>query len=365
MRTQDAATFTSLSSISPSSASDLVPLLRRNAGTATSISAQHGQTTARGLLSRYALRVSLLEQCSYRCPYCLPGAVQPYTERNRWLSASDYARLAPIFADLGVAKVRFTGGEPLLRADLIDVIQVFRQAMPKTELALTTNGQRLAKIKQELRRSGLDRLTIHIDSLQKERYTRLMGDGDPQEILQTALSLGDIFGQIKINVVLQRGQNDDEMLDFLRLSQETGVEVRFIELMNTGSASEYTKSVFLSGAEALSLLQKQIQIKPIARRHESDPAALYQTETGITFGVIASDTEPFCHVCDRLRLTADGRLRGCLYEAGGTDVGSHLRKNVSAEELRSIVIHGAMQKRSFHPNTANERRPFSMADVGG
>lgn len=314
-----------------------------------------------GRLPRYALRASLLEQCPFRCPYCLPGSVTPPTERARWLSAEEYLRLARLFRARHVTKVRLTGGEPLVRPDVVEIVAAWREAMPDADLALTTNGQRLAAHVDPLAAAGLRRVTIHIDSLRDDRYEALMGPGSPAAILEAATAARRKLAEVKLNVVMQRGKNDDEIDDFLALSARTGFEVRFIELMNTGSADSYTREVFMAGREIVA----KAQGVPVPRRHQSDPAALYRSPDGVVFGVIASDTEPFCSACDRLRLTADGRLRGCLYQSGGVPVGAALKAGASDETLGALLDTGLDDKRSWHPLAAPHRAPFSMADVGG
>ncbi len=313
----------------------------------------------------FALRVSLLEQCPYRCAYCLPGSVTPPTARARWLGAEEHLRLARVFAAAGVEKVRFTGGEPLVRADVAEVIAAWRDAAPDVLRALTTNGQRLGARVAALHEAGLQRLTVHLDTLRPQRYRALMGDGDPAAILADAAWAQARFPEVKLNVVVQRDRNDDELLDFLRLSAETGIEVRFIELMDTGSARAYTRVALVTGAEIVARIAARAGATPVPRRRASDPAALYRTDAGVTFGVIASDTEPFCADCDRLRLTADGRLRGCLYEAGGVPVGDALKAGAGDAELAALVAGAIAGKRSHHPRVATGLAPFSMADVGG
>jgi cyclic pyranopterin phosphate synthase len=325
------------------------------------ISAKPVSTRAVGRLPRYSLRVSVLEQCPFHCPYCAPGSVTPPTDKARWLDAAAYARLGRLFRARGVTKVRITGGEPLARPDVVAIVAAWKEAMPDADLALTTNGQRLAQHVDALANAGLRRVTVHIDSLRDDRYRALMGDSSPSTILEAAHHARAKLAEVKLNVVIQRGKNDDEIADFLALSARTGFEVRFIELMSTGSADEYARHVFVSGAEIV----ERAEGSALARRHASDPAALYRSNSGVVFGVIASDTEPFCSACDRLRLTADGRLRGCLYQSGGVPVGAALKSGASDETLGALLDAGLDDKRSWHPLVAPHRVPFSMADVGG
>jgi GTP 3',8-cyclase len=323
----------------------------------------HGaDAQARGRLARYSLRVSVLEQCQLACGYCNPGSVTPPAARDRWLDASAYLRLARLFRARGVVKVHMTGGEPLVRSDVVDIVAAFKEAMPDADLALTTNALRLAPMVDDLARAGLRRVTVHLDTLRADRYEALMGQGSPATVLAAAARARSALGNVvKMNVVLQRGRNDDELADFLAMSRDTGIEVRFIELMNTGSADEYTRAVFMPGRDVVAALGAT----PLPRRHASDPAALFTSRDGVVFGVIASDTEPFCGDCDRLRLTADGRLRGCLYQSGGIPLGAALASGASDDTIAALIDTGLDDKRSWHPLVAAHRVPFSMADVGG
>lgn len=315
-----------------------------------------------GRLASYSLRVSVLESCSYHCPYCLPGAVTLPTARSHWLTPGHHARLAPLFHARGIHRVRFTGGEPLLRPDLLEVVQAWKAALGKdADLALTTNGQRLGQHLLELKSAGIRRVTIHLDTLREDRYPSLMGSSSPAHILQAASNARELFHEVKFNMVVQRGHNDDELEDFLALSRRMGIQVRFIELMNTGSATGYTQQAFFPGAEVVSRLAAQ----PMERAHPSAPAALFRSPTGVVFGVVASDTQPFCSACDRMRLTADGRVRGCLYQSGGVPLGPALREGASDAVLQGLVDAALDDKRSFHPLAAPHRAPFSMADIGG
>jgi cyclic pyranopterin phosphate synthase len=310
----------------------------------------------------FTLRVSLLDQCQFRCPYCLPGSVDRFTNVKSWLRPDEHAWLAERFVERGVRKVRFTGGEPLLRPDVVEVARAW--AGSGVELALTTNGEHLGDKRDALREAGVTRVSVHIDSLKPDRYRRLMGDADVEAIIDEVEAAARVFDEVKINCVVQRGQNDDELGDFLDLSRARGVQVRFIELMNTGSAPGYVDEVFMTGAQITDAIRAERGAREIPRRHKSDPASLWETGDGTVFGLIASDTQPFCDACDRLRITADGRVRGCLYEPGGSDLRVPLRAGGEAQVERILdeLIGG---KRSYHPSSARARRPFSMADVGG
>jgi cyclic pyranopterin phosphate synthase len=197
-----------------------------------------------------------------------------------------------------------------------------------------------------------------------------MGDlGDVDVVFDAVAAAKDAGLAVKWNVVVQRGRNDDELGAILNEAQQRKLEVRFIELMNTGSARGYVAEVFIAGRDIVDVVAGARRgVRALPRRHPSDPAALYEDGHGTVFGVIASDTEPFCADCDRLRLSADGRLRGCLYQPGGLALGATLRRSVDDEGLHAVaaVLDAALDdKRSHHPLSPLARAPFSMADVGG
>jgi cyclic pyranopterin phosphate synthase len=245
-----------------------------------------------------------------------------------------------------VRKVRLTGGEPLLRPDVADIVEAFARERADVDVALTTNGQHLAARLPALVAAGLDRVTVHVDSLRPDRYRALMGDGSVEAVLAAAEAARAELAEVKLNVVVQRGKNDDELHDFLAWSRRSGVQVRFIELMNTGSAATYTEAAFVAGKDIVARVALRGAVERVARRAPSDP-------------------EPFCDACDRLRLTADGRLRGCLYQAGGVPLGAALKSHPSDEPLVALIEAALDDKRSSHPADAPTRVPFSMADIGG
>jgi cyclic pyranopterin phosphate synthase len=236
--------------------------------------------------------------------------------------------------------------------------------MPAVSLAVTTNGQRLGPRLESARRAGLNAATIHVDSLRAQRYRQLMGEGCLDEVLATIDRAKSVLDVVKLNVVVQRGLNDDELVDFLAWSRGAGVEVRFIELMNTGRARDFTGVHFIAGREILARIGESVRVSSLPRRNPSDPASLYRAGD-VTFGLIASDTQPFCADCNRLRLSPTGQLRGCLYQPEGLPLGAALKAGAGAPELAELLRRSLTTRKSHHPLSELPRTDFSMADVGG
>lgn len=314
-------------------------------------------------MKAYTLRVSVLENCQLRCGYCLSDAHPIFLNKKHWLSLNHYEKIARILQAFSWAKIRFTGGEPLLRSDLASIVSVFSQAFPSVPLALTTNGLRFDKnLAHDLKNSGLGSITFHLDTLRQERYEKIMGRGHVIRVLDALKRAQDLGFKTKINTVVQKNLNSDELINFLYLSKKLRVEVRFIEIMNTGSAANFVAKNFICGQEILALLAKNLKIIPQARAHESDPAELFFVEElGINFGLIASDTRPFCSQCTRLRLSADGRLHTCLYDNDGTQ----LNFEDNEEDILACIKEKIARKISLHPLVQMPRRIFSMSQTGG
>lgn len=307
----------------------------------------------------YTLRVSVLDACQLRCRYCLPNGLETF-KKSAWLTLDNYENIARALQPLGLEKIRFTGGEPLLRPDLPQIIAVFARFFPRVKLAVTTNGLRFSTMKEDLKQAGITQVTFHLDTLRTERYPSVMGRGDVVTVLDAINQALEAGFEVKLNMVVQREVNDDELGDFLTLSQQLGSEVRFIELMNTGSATDYVHKTFMSGQEILALIERHTPVVSVGRPHKSAPAESFlAVAMGIPFGLIASDTEPFCAACNRLRLSADGHLRTCLYEPVGHKL------SFATDDLPARIAHLVAQKTSFHPLQRKERKSFSMSQVGG
>jgi GTP 3',8-cyclase len=284
-----------------------------------------------------SLRISVTDRCNMRCRYCMPEQDYVWLPRASILSFKEIDRLVGIFAGLGVHKVRLTGGEPLLRHDLERLIQMLRRHSRVDDIALTTNGILLARHARELRQAGLERVTVSLDTLRPERmedFARSDRHADVLEGISAALAAG--LG-LKVNAVVIRGYNDDELTDLIDFGRSQGAEVRFIEYMDVGGATGWSLEQVVSQREMLEILARRYgPIAPVGHR-EWAPAERFTLPDGTTFGIIASTTTPFCRTCDRSRLTADGTWLLCLYGERGLDLREALRTGVADDDIAARI----------------------------
>jgi GTP 3',8-cyclase len=269
-----------------------------------------------------SLRVSVTDRCNLRCRYCMPEEEYVWLKREDILSFEEISELVGIFTELGVEKVRLTGGEPLLRRDLGQLVRLLARNRRVRDLALTTNGILLGAQASLLREAGLERVTVSLDTLRPERF-RLMARRDLHaqimEGIAEARRAG--FNQLKINAVVMRGLNDDELADLIEFGRAFDAEVRFIEYMDVGGATRWSAGLVVTRSEILDTLGRQFGgVQPLAAEQGPAPAARYGLPDGTTFGLIASVTRPFCGTCDRARITPDGVGLLCLYASEGVDL---------------------------------------------
>lgn len=285
-----------------------------------------------------SLRISVTDRCNLRCAYCMPEEDYVWLKRDELLSFEEIARLARVFTSLGAGKIRLTGGEPLLRRDLDGLIEQLTSDENLRDLALTTNGVFLRAQAAALRRAGLRRVTVSLDTLQPERFRALTRRDNLQNVLEGIRAAGDAgFDRIKFNTVVVRDFNDDELSDILALARETNAEARFIEYMDVGGATRWTRKAVVARDEMLARLTKTFgRIEPLAGRGAM-PAERYTLADGTTFGIIASVTAPFCGDCDRSRLTVDGVWLLCLYTETGVNLREMLRGGKSVAEIASHI----------------------------
>jgi cyclic pyranopterin phosphate synthase len=283
------------------------------------------------------LRLSVTDRCNLRCSYCMPEPDYVWLPREDILHFEEIETLVDVFTSLGVDKVRLTGGEPLLRRGLPDLVRRLAARPAIGDLAMTTNGVLLAAQARALREAGLHRLTVSLDTLRPDRFRDLTRYDELGRVLDGIATAAPLFPGLKLDTVVIRGVNEDEIVDLVEFARGHGAEIRFIEYMDVGGATHWSGSRVVSRREMLDLLGAHYgEITPVVEP-SSAPADRYRLADGTVFGIISSTTEPFCDSCDRSRLTADGLWYLCLYAAHGTDLRRPLRAGVSADHLATLI----------------------------
>ena len=317
------------------------------------------------------LRISLTDRCSLRCTYCMPEQGMQWLAKPTLLTTEELLRLTALAVDLGIEEVRLTGGEPLLRRDIIDVVTGIRAihgpAGPP-EVSMTTNALGLERTAEALAAAGMGRVNVSLDTLRPDRFRELARRDRLDDTLagiRAAYRAG--LHPLKLNAVLMRGINDDEALDLLDFALEHGYEMRFIEQMPLDAQHGWTREEMVTGAEILASLRQGHELVPVGQRG-SAPAERYLVDGGpATVGVIASVTAPFCGSCDRVRLTADGQLRNCLFAQAETDLRTPMREGASDDDLAGLFHECLAGKRPGHgidePGFLQPPRPMSA--IGG
>jgi cyclic pyranopterin phosphate synthase len=284
------------------------------------------------------LRVSVTDRCNLRCAYCMPEEEYVWLPRDEILHFEEVDRLVDVFIGLGVDKVRLTGGEPLLRRDLPRLIRLLAAKPALRDLAITTNGVLLAEHAQSLKDAGLHRVTVSLDTLRADRFTLLTRRATHAQVLEGLAAVPRAgFTGTKIDTVVMRGVNDDELADLIEYGRNVPAEVRFIEYMDVGGATRWSMDKVVSRTEMLERLERRYgPIEPVVEKSTA-PADRYRLPDGTVFGIIASTTAPFCADCDRSRLTADGLWYLCLYAQHGTDLRGPLRAGAGNDELAALI----------------------------
>jgi len=315
------------------------------------------------------LRLSLTDRCNLRCTYCMPPEGLPWAARAELLTDDEIVRLVGIAVGrLGIRQVRLTGGEPTLRPGLVDLVARLAAASPRPELSLTTNGLMLAALAGPLAAAGLDRVNVSLDTLRRDRFTALTRRDRLADVL-AGLAAAEAAGlrPVKVNSVLMRGVNEDEAPDLLRWALERGYHLRFIEQMPLEAHDSWRRADMVTAPEVLDALRREFTLRPLGGRG-SAPAELFSVGGGpAAVGVIASVTAPFCAACDRVRLTADGQVRDCLFARAESDLRGPLRAGADDEELARRWVAAVAGKRRGHgvdgPGFARPDRPMSA--IGG
>jgi cyclic pyranopterin phosphate synthase len=315
------------------------------------------------------LRVSVTDRCNFRCQYCMPAEGLPWLERAEILSFEEIARLVRVFAGMGVGDVRLTGGEPLVRRDFPVLAKMIAEIEDVHELSVTTNGFLLDRDAERLVRAGIDRFNVSVDSLQRDRFYQLTRrDALPQVLsgLETLAGFPEAH-PIKVNAVAIRGFTEEEILPFAELARRTPYEIRFIEFMPLDADRAWTPGQVLTGAEIREAIEAVHPLVP-APREPSATARVYHFADGHgKIGFINPVSEPFCADCNRVRLTADGRLRTCLFSLNETNLRDPLRQGASDGDLEAVIRAAVWRKELKHhvgePGFIQPER--SMSAIGG
>ncbi len=283
------------------------------------------------------LRLSVTDRCNLRCQYCMPERDYVWLPREDILHFEEIDRLTDVFLDLGVRKVRLTGGEPLLRKDLPILIERLASKPRLDDLAMTTNAVLLAPAVESLKRAGLRRLTVSLDTLRRDRFVMLARYDELNRVLAGIDSAVPHFPGLKLDSVVIRGVNDDELVAMLEFAKARGAEVRFIEYMDVGGATQWSWDQVMTRDQMLDAIAAHYGPVQAVEEESSAPADRFRLPDGTTFGIIASTTQPFCRNCDRSRLTADGMWYLCLYATDGFDLRAPLRRGSSNDELATLL----------------------------
>ncbi|MBC8371231.1 MAG: GTP 3',8-cyclase MoaA [Planctomycetes bacterium] len=285
---------------------------------------------------QHALRLSVIDRCNFRCDYCMPQETYQWLPQADILTLEEMLRLAQTFVKTGGRKIRLTGGEPLLRNNLSFLIRQLATINGLQDLALTTNAYLLAPRAQELKDAGLHRLNISLDTLQPKRFESMCNvDGLTQTIAGIDAALEAQFENTKLDMVVIKNENCDELIEMLEFSRSRNVQLRFIEYMDVGGALNWNKNKLMTAAEILKVLTKHYgAIDSVAPISQSAPASVYRLADGYEFGIIASMSKPFCGDCDRSRVTADGHWYSCLYATSGRNLRETLRHGSDAQLQR-------------------------------
>ena len=325
------------------------------------------------------LRISVTDRCNFRCPYCMPaeifGESYQFLPKDEILAFEEIHRLARIFSDLGVNKLRITGGEPLLRTDLNVLIGLLSQIPGVEDLTLTTNGYLLNHQAARLKEAGLNRITVSLDTLDDDIFKTMNGRGfGTQRVLQGIQRASEVgLAPIKINAVVQRGVNDHTLVDLARHFKGSGHIVRFIEYMDVGNRNGWKLDQVVSAKEIVERIDAEMPLEPMESNYAGEVASRFRyRDGGGEIGVIASVTQPFCAACTRARISTDGRLFTCLFATQGVDLRTPLRNGATDEELRDRITRvwsrrtdRYSEERSELTAVQNSTPKVEMYQIGG
>lgn len=319
------------------------------------------------------LRLSLTDRCNFRCRYCMPvevfGPGYQFLPREEILTFGEMVRIVRAGVAMGVGKVRLTGGEPLLRRGVEDLVALISAVDGVEDLAMTTNGILLGHHAEGLQMAGLNRVTVSLDAIDPEIFAKMNGVGAKVERVLKGINAAQNFGlPVKVNMVVQKGVNDQEILPMLRWAREAKVTLRFIEYMDVGESNGWQKKDVVSAAEIVSLIEGEFSCVPVEESYRGEVAKRWKFEDGEgEFGVISSVTQPFCGDCSRLRVSAEGRSHTCLFSSEGRDLRAVLRSGASDEELIGFLSGTWRERTDRYSEERGEiqRTKAEMSYLGG
>ncbi|GER83580.1 MAG: GTP 3',8-cyclase MoaA [Thermogemmatispora sp.] len=316
------------------------------------------------------LRISITDKCNFRCTYCMPAEGLPWLKKAEILTYEEIERLARLAVRMGIEQIRLTGGEPLVRRDVPELVRRLRQIEGLHSLSLTTNGVLLKQLARPLAEAGLTRINVSLDSLVREKFARLTRRDQLDRVLEglEELEKYPTIRPIKINAVAMRGFTEEEVLDFVRLARRKGYVMRWIEFMPLDADQIWRKEDILTGAEIKAIIEAEYGPLVPIQGDPAETARRYTFSDGIgEVGFINPVSEPFCSTCDRIRLTADGQLRTCLFATEETDLRTPLRSGASDEELMAIIRHAVWHKELKHyiGDKRFRRANRTMSMIGG
>jgi len=323
------------------------------------------------------LRLSVTDQCNFRCRYCMPeemfGADYEFLPKEKLLTFEELTRLTAVFVSLGVEKVRITGGEPLMRRELPTLIRMIAGVEGVKDIAMTTNGSLLAKHAQSLKDAGLRRVTVSLDSLDDERFGRMNGRGFKVSRVLEGIEAAAAAGlRIKINMVVQKGTNDQDVLPMAAYFREKGHILRFIEYMDVGNANGWRLDQVVPSRRIVEMIDSVAPLEPLAPNAYGETASRYRYKgEEAEIGLISSVTQAFCSTCTRARVSAEGRMYSCLFASAGTDLRAPLREGWSDERLREYIadVWSRREDRYSEIRLSNtpglDKKKVEMSHIGG
>ncbi|WP_425452792.1 GTP 3',8-cyclase MoaA [Ammoniphilus oxalaticus] len=324
------------------------------------------------------LRISVTDRCNFRCQYCMPaelfGPDFAFLPRQKLLSFEEMTRVTRVFASLGVDKLRITGGEPLMRKDLPEFIEMISKVEGIRDIAMTTNGSLLAQQAQALKKAGLHRVTVSLDSLDEERFGKMNGRGiSVTRVLEGIEAAASEGLGVKINMVVQKGVNEQDVVPMAKYFYEKGHTLRFIEFMDVGNSNGWQLDQVVPSRQIIEAIDRELPLEPIDPNYYGEVASRYRYRgTTKEIGLISSVTQAFCSTCTRMRISAEGKIYTCLFASEGTNLREPLREGINDQQLRQMIVdvwenRGDRYSEIRLTNTTelNQREKIEMSHIGG